>query len=288
MLLVRAESNRFSGLSIDLSVGLSVGEVSVLGMETQVADVQNVEVRPQSRVKSIGQSLFLVLSATVISIWGFNWIPFEKLPFTHFWTVITIRSFEVAFWVAVMWALKPRMLKRLFVIRDPMRLLGGFGVVAILTIPQLFRATYHGHSFPQVIEGLVFALFIGIDEEIFSRGLIYGFLDKYGVKVAAIVSSVHFGMLHLGNAVWGGQSFAYTFGQVLDAAAFGYLCCGLMLYSRSILVPIVLHGLVDFPMQMVTAAQYTTQVTGGFDWLSTLFDLIIYTVIGWRLICASR
>lgn len=259
-----------------------------MGMETQVAEVQNVGVRTQSRLKPIGQSVFLVLAATAISTWGFSWIPFDKLPVSHFWMAITYRTVTAVFWLALMWALKPRMLKRLFLVRDPMRLLGGFGVVAFLTIPQLFRTTYHGHTFAQVIEGLVFALFIGIDEEIFSRGLIYGFLNKYGVKVAAIISSFHFGLLHLVNAVWGGQSFAYTSGQVLDAAAFGYLCCGLMLYSRSILVPIALHGLVDFPMQMLSATQFTHQVTGGFDWFSTIADFVIYTVIGWRLMCASR
>ena len=262
---------------------MSVVWVTVSFMENELA-----EVRMRSSLRAIAQSILLILSVTAFSLWGFEWIPFAKLPVSHFWMAIIYRIFAAVLWLAIIWALKPRMFKRLFIVRNPVRFLGGFGIVLFLTLPQLIHTPYKGHSIWQILEGFVFALFIGIDEELFSRGLIFGFLDKYGIPVAAIVSSAHFGLLHLGNAVWGGQSFAYTVGQALDAGAFGYLACGLMLYSGTIWMPILLHGISDFPMQMVTSAQFTHQVTGGFDWIATIADFIIYVAIGWGLMRAAR
>ena len=262
---------------------MSVAWDTVRFMENQLADL-----RMRSSVRAIAQSFLLILSVTVFSIWGFGWIPFAKLPVSHFWIAIIYRSFTALFWLGVIWALKPRMFKRLFIIRDPLRFLGGFGVVAALTLPQLLHTPYKGHSAWQILEGFVFALFIGIDEELFSRGLIFGFLDKYGVSVAALISSAHFGLLHLGNAIWGGQSFAYTAGQALDAAAFGYLACGLMLFSGTIWIPILLHGIFDFPMQMQSAAVYVHEVTGGTPWAPVIFESFLYGLLGWTLMYLSR
>ena len=121
---------------------------------------------------------------------------------------------------------------------------------------------YRGVGLAQIFESFVFALFIGIDEDLFSRGFAFGVIERYGVWIAAILSSLQFGLLHLGNFVWGGQSAVYTIGQAISAGAFGFLAAALMVYSGSILVPILMHGLCDMPMQFETAAQYTKKVTG--------------------------
>ena len=57
-----------------------------------------------------------------------------------------------------------------------------------------------------------------------------------------------------------------------------------MIYSGSIWVPILMHGLCDFPMQFDTGAQYTKMVTGGADWIAVGGDLVIYSGIAWVLI----
>ena len=280
-----------------------MGGVSVVGMEIMQARENRdsysepsgkpsgkPSVKPSGKPsgKAVGQSFALISALTFFATWGFEWIPIWKLPVSQFWWGIIYRSVIAVTWLLLMWALKPRMFKRLFVVRDPMRLLGGFGVVVFLILPQLFHTPFRGHTPWQILEGFFFALFIGIDEELFSRGLIFGFLDKYGIKVAAVLSSIHFGALHLGNAIWGGQSFSYTAGQVLDAAAFGYLACGLMLFSGTIWMSILLHGLSDFPMQMVSRTQFTHEVTGGFNWIGTLIDFAIYVVIGSMLMRAAK
>lgn len=160
----------------------------------------------------------------------------------------------------------------------------GLGLVAFLALPPLFASQTTTFRASQILQGLVFALFIGIDEEFFSRGFIYASLEGYGVLVASAISSIHFGLLHLGNIAWGGQSVSYTLAQVISASAFGYLALGLMLFTGSIWIPILLHGLSDSPMQFEGAVHYTKIVTGHPDWAGTIGSAVIYVAIGWILI----
>ena len=187
-----------------------------------------------------------------------------------------------------MWFLYPYAFNRLRFKFTNARFLYSIALISTLFLPSLLRAHIQNFTFSQIISGFVFALFIGIDEEIFSRGLIFGALEKYGVWVAAIVSSIHFGILHLGNAIWGGQSLSYTLAQVLGASAIGFLFVGLMLFTGSIWVPIFLHGLIDTPMQFETLPVYTSQVTGTPNWGASLVQAIVYCAIGWALIKASN
>ena len=187
-----------------------------------------------------------------------------------------------------MWFLYPYAFNRLRFKFTNSRFLYSIALISTLFLPSLLRAHIQNFTFSQIISGFVFALFIGIDEEIFSRGLIFGALEKYGVWVAAIVSSIHFGILHLGNAIWGGQSLSYTLAQVLGASATGFLFVGLMLFTGSIWVSIFLHGLIDTPMQFESLHVYTSQVTGTPNWGASLAQAIVYCAIGWALIKASN
>jgi membrane protease YdiL (CAAX protease family) len=171
--------------------------------------------------------------------------------------------------------------------KKPKELLISLGVVVFLTCGPTWRIDYHHWSFARIFELFIFALSIGVDEELFSRGFIFGALERYGIWLAATVSSIHFGLLHLGNIAWGGQSAAYTLAQVVDAASFGFLAAGLMVFSGSIWVPILMHGLTDFPMQFDSKIHYTKLVTGGADWLSVAGDFVIYSAIGAALIILS-
>jgi membrane protease YdiL (CAAX protease family) len=147
-----------------------------------------------------------------------------------------------------------------------------------------FHTNFHGHSAPSIFEGFIFSLSIGFAEEFFSRGFIFGILEKYGVWAAVIGSSIHFGALHIMNIPWGGYSVGYTIGQVIDAAAFGVFSCGLMIFTGTIWSSILVHGLTDLPMQFMTRSAYRSSVTGSFDWLGTFIDAAILVVAGWALI----
>ena len=229
--------------------------------------------------------VFLILvGGTVVDTWGITWIPFDKLPVSHFWWIIIARSASVLVSLIAIRIFCPAVLPRFGFGNKTKQLLISLGIVLFLMGPALWHTNYRHAGIAQIFESFVFALFIGIDEDFFSRGFMFGALERYGIWFAAIASSVHFGLLHLGNIVFGGQSAAYTIAQSVSAGAFGLLAAALMIYSGSIWVPILMHGLCDFPMQFDTGAQYTKMVTGGADWISVGGDLVIYSGIAWVLI----
>jgi membrane protease YdiL (CAAX protease family) len=149
------------------------------------------------------------------------------------------------------------------------------------------NTNFHHTGITDILLSFIFSLFIGIDEDFFSRGFIYGALEKYGVWFAALASSFHFGLLHLGNIIFGGQSAEYTIAQAVSAGAFGLLAVALMIYSGSIWIPILMHGLNDFPMQFDTKVQYIQMVTGGADWVSVGLDVVVYSSIAYLLLAIS-
>ena len=238
----------------------------------------------RSRNIAIVKTFLIILLATIVGKWTTSWIPVDKLPVSNFWRVIIARSLMTLLSLIAMRVLYSQSLRRVIGRTSRKRLLIGFGVVAFLALPPLFASQMATFRASQILQGLVFALFIGIDEEFFSRGFIYACLQGYGVLVATVISSIHFGLLHLGNIPWGGQSVSYTLAQVINASAFGYLAVGLMLYTGSIWIPILLHGLSDSPMQFESAVHYTKIVTGHPNWAGTIGHAVIYVAIGWILI----
>ena len=48
---------------------------------------------------------------------------------------------------------------------------------------------YRGVGLAQIFESFVFALFIGIDEDLFSRGFAFGVIERYGVWIAAMIGA---------------------------------------------------------------------------------------------------
>ena len=239
-------------------------------------------------LNQIWKSVLIILIATFLSEYLFTLIPISRLPFSHFWSAIFERSLSSALTILAIWYLYPQSLNRFRLKLTNSRVFIAIGLILFVALPSLLQIQISHFSVLQISGGFVFALFIGIDEEIFSRGLIFGALEKYGTWVAAIVSSIHFGILHLGNAAWGGQSWSYTLAQVLGASAAGFLFVGLMLFTGSIWIPIFFHGLIDTPMQFETITNYTSQVTGAPNWGATLAQSVFFSAIGGLLIKLSN
>ena len=89
------------------------------------------------------------------------------------------------------------------------------------------------------------ALLVGVTEETLARGVVLGAFDAHGPAVAVGVSSVYFGLLHLGNLL-------ITANGVVVAQAASALMIGLLLgavrWRVGSLWPVVLaHALVDLP-----------------------------------------
>ena len=243
--------------------------------------------KPDPKSHRLTKSIGVLVGGTILSAWGIGLIPFEQLPFPGYLIGIIYRTFSGLVWLAAIWYFYPQTLSR-FKITLSKRLPVGLLIVLFFTVGPIYHADYAHKSIFDVVVGFLFALGIGLDEDFFSRGLIFGAFESYGIQIAAIVSAVHFGLLHFGNAIWGGQSFSFTSTQVVGAMAFGYLCVGLMLYTKTIWVPVLFHGLTDFPMQLESAASYKNVVTGQAYWLYTFSFAIPYVIIGWVLIALSR
>ncbi len=233
-------------------------------------------------------AVLLVLLGTVLTTWAIGLIPFNKLPVSSFWQVLASRSISTISSLILIGLFCPIAFRRFKGRLTSRRFVIGLAIVAYLQLPGLIHSAVFSASLCHLLEGLVFSMFIGIDEELFSRGLIFGALEGFGVGIAAAISSIHFGLLHLGNFFWGGQSLTFTLGQTLSAASFGYLACGLMLFTGSIWVPVLMHGIADLPMQFFSNAQFTKEVTGGANWIGVIVESAIFILIGWTLIRLSR
>ena len=232
--------------------------------------------------------LLILAGGTVVNNWGLSWIPFHKLPLSQFWWTIIARSCSALLSLVLIRLFCPSALKRFGWGGKPKNLLISLVIVAYLMGSAIWQNNYHGVSAAQIIESFIFALFIGIDEDFFSRGFIFGGLERYGVWLAAAISSVHFGLLHLPNIIYGGQSAAYTLAQAVSAGAFGFLAVALMIFSGTIWIPILLHGLNDFPMQFDTGAPYVKMVTGGADWVGVGIEFLLYISMGTILLIFSE
>ena len=230
----------------------------------------------------------LFLAATWVSIWGVSYIPLDKLPFGHYWDALIYHAMCALLWLLIIRLFTPSVKSRLTLRMSRKRLIAACIVIAFFVTPNFRGASWAGNSLVNILSALLFALFIGLNEDLFSRGFIYGLLERYGVAVASVIQAIHFGALHFTNYVWGGQSLSYTSAQMVNAAAFGYLCCGLMIFTGSIWVPILLHGLSDFPLELQSQAAFTAQVTGGADWYGTVVEALLMIVVGWLLIYGPR
>ena len=89
-------------------------------------------------------------------------------------------------------------------------------------------------------------LCVGFLEEFIFRGLLFRAMEKDGVKTAALVSSLTFGIGHIINLFNGsGMQLVANLCQVVYATAFGYLCVVLFYKGGSLLPCIAVHSIVN-------------------------------------------
>lgn len=226
------------------------------------------------------KGILVLIGATVASDWLIVLIPIDTLPIPDFMVGIMYHLVSAGFWVLLVKLLYPKVLERFTYQFAKNKLKVSALVVSFFIFTPLLHVNFKTLALDQLLMSFAFTLSIGIDEEYFSRGLIFGAFEHLGIHKAALISSFHFGLLHFGNYIWGGQSLDYTLGQMVNAASFGYLCCGLMIYSGSILPSVIFHGFSDFPLFLQSKSDFISQVTGGTEWVPTLIQSSIYFVAG--------
>lgn len=97
-----------------------------------------------------------------------------------------------------------------------------------------------------VVSSLVSLLWVGLNEEVYSRGLVQHVLTPLGPVRAAAGVAVLFGAGHLQNYLFFGAPLGDTLWQMLSAGLFGFACAGLRFAIGSVWPMVVVHGLDDF------------------------------------------
>jgi membrane protease YdiL (CAAX protease family) len=96
------------------------------------------------------------------------------------------------------------------------------------------------------VEGLIYLFAIGFGEELAARGFIFDVFNKYGKKVAVVGSALVFALMHLNlflGKYWNPKLAYY---EILNTFSFGILAAAVLLATRSIWVPIVMHAVCDW------------------------------------------
>lgn len=93
---------------------------------------------------------------------------------------------------------------------------------------------------------------VGIVEELAFRGTIFPLLIKSFTKtkrpilISAVLSSLMFGLVHFINLFSQPENIIGITSQVFFATAIGVFFCGLMVRTENILIPCIIHALVNF------------------------------------------
>lgn len=125
---------------------------------------------------------------------------------------------------------------------------------------------------------LAIAALVGFVEEVAFRGLILQALAPGGVRRAAVVSAVLFGLMHSVNPLFGAD-LAATLVQVGYATAMGFAFAAVALRTGTIWPIIGIHALIDV-VSFVAADGTTANAVTGPDVLVAAVYVTIFTVYG--------
>lgn len=133
-------------------------------------------------------------------------------------------------------------------------------------------------EFAQLGRWLAIAVLVGFVEEVAFRGLILRALAPGGVRRAAVVSSVLFGLMHAVNPLFGADLGA-TLLQMGYATAMGFAFAAVALRTGTIWPLVVIHALVDV-VGFVAADGTIATALAGADVLVAAVYATMFTVYG--------
>ena len=154
-------------------------------------------------------------------------------------------------------------------------------VLTLMRVPEEAVVTPH----PLMLLIVVLHPFIGtgLFEEVLFRGLILKLLHKKmgqtkkGMSYVCILSSVIFGVAHFVNLIHADALPVVS--QVIYATATGILFAALYLRTKTLWVPILLHGLVNLSSQIFNAFIDFDMLPQSYEVPTDVVSLIINTVL---------
>ena len=225
----------------------------------------------------------VLIAFILLLLWdtyGLDPIPFGQIFGDTPWAGISYHVLSALGSIFFIWVFCPQALRRITHRPTRKHALVGAGVVVVIACQFFSEVAIPGFSIWMVTKAILFCLSIGLGEEFFSRGLIYGLFERFDWRWAIGISSLEFGLSHFTNMIGGGQDFAQTSAQVLSACAFGFLAAALMLYTGNIWFGIVMHGLSDYSLVSTPHDVYVKNLTAAVDWVGLGVLILTYLAIG--------
>jgi len=142
-------------------------------------------------------------------------------------------------------------------------------VASLFVISEIASSDNVHHGVLLSVRGVIFLLAIGLGEEIFSRGFVFGVLHRFGQFAAIFISSLMFGLMHLNLYIGSEWDPWVAYWHVMSTFSFGVFACALMIVTRSIWVAVVFHALCDWNIVF----DKTSEVEPGRqDWDMSFWD----------------
>jgi membrane protease YdiL (CAAX protease family) len=136
------------------------------------------------------------------------------------------------------------------------------GVAAFLVVPPILLGENEDRFLGLSALGLLFILSVGFGEEVFSRGFVFGYLERHGQYFGLVWSAVIFGMLHLNRYLGSNWDGWRAYSHVLSASAIGLFMCALMIVTKSIWASIIFHALANWHLAFKGRQEIDAEVVG--------------------------
>jgi len=125
---------------------------------------------------------------------------------------------------------------------------------------------------------ILFTILVGINEEVYFRGLVFGFIRQKGPKAAVIGSSIIFGVLHSVNALSGTNPWAVLL-QIAFAFLAGLVLALIVSITKSLWIGILWHTVHNFISFVTeTSLNRTALIVVGVQ----VLVMLVYAIGLWR------
>lgn len=214
-------------------------------------------------------------------------LPFEKTPLIYLITfqIVLVEGFYLKdfclhrqnFWKNIFMSISLFLLAIVILLGEELLI---FLIVSPEIISPLFEYISTISIFWLAAVAFIFQLLcVGISEELFFRGYLFGKLDKsIGFLKSAILSSIIFAFFHLSWYLFPYYPFIDIPGLIYRLAytgLFGFVMCFIYKYSRSLIGPILLHGIFNTVGSAIS-------LTGDLTTIESIFST--YTYFQWGLL----
>lgn len=150
--------------------------------------------------------------------------------------------------------------------------------------------SYQNASAQMLVLFAISTLAVGVVEELIFRGAIFPlFIQAFAqakrpILKSAVLSSLMFGMVHFVNLFNQPHNWVGISSQVFFATAIGVFFCGLLVRTENILIPCLIHALVNFSfgaadLNETVSLMPEAAASTGINWNSLLPTTLFFAFI---------